>query len=125
MSVGLELRTERALEQLRRLSAPTARVRRDGRWTEVPAEEIVPGDVVEIREGDVVPADARVFSGTRVLSGRAEAIVEATGMATRYGVVAALLATARRPRIALAVAGLAVIGPEVLKLARWTRPART
>jgi Ca2+-transporting ATPase len=54
-----EFRGERALEALRRASAPTARVRRDGEITEVAAATLAPGDVVVVRVGDVVPADLR------------------------------------------------------------------
>jgi Ca2+-transporting ATPase len=55
-----EYRGERALAALRAASAPHARVRRDGRIGEIPAAEVVPGDVVLIRVGDVVPADLRL-----------------------------------------------------------------
>src|SRR3954454_19683806 len=39
-----------------------ARVRRDGALTQLPAEQLVPGDVVEVEAGDLVPADGRVLS---------------------------------------------------------------
>jgi len=55
-----EHRAGRALEALRRMAAPTAHVLRDGEETAVPARELVPGDVVLLRAGDRVPADARV-----------------------------------------------------------------
>jgi Ca2+-transporting ATPase len=62
LSVGLvilqELRGERALDALRDLSAPTARVRRDGVDTVVPAREVVPGDLLVLGEGDRIAADA-------------------------------------------------------------------
>jgi P-type Ca2+ transporter type 2C len=53
-------RAERALAALREQAAPVARVRRDGRIAELPATLIVPGDVVLISAGDVVPADMRL-----------------------------------------------------------------
>ena len=56
-----EHRAGRALEALRQMAAPTARVARDGEEVVVAARELVPGDVVVIRTGDRVPADARVF----------------------------------------------------------------
>ncbi len=56
-----EHRAGRALEALREMAAPTARVVRDGDETVVPARELVPGDVVIVRMGDRVPADARVL----------------------------------------------------------------
>ncbi len=56
-----EHRAGRALEALRKMAAPTARVVRDGEEVVVPARELVPGDVVIVRTGDRVPADARVL----------------------------------------------------------------
>jgi len=58
--VVTEFRAERALEELRAAAAPLASVRRNGVLTEVPARELVLGDVVLLRVGDVVPADLRV-----------------------------------------------------------------
>jgi Ca2+-transporting ATPase len=55
-----EYRAERAIEALRQMAAPTARVIRDGEEREVPARELVPGDVILLRAGDRVPADARL-----------------------------------------------------------------
>ncbi|MGQ9476784.1 MAG: calcium-translocating P-type ATPase, PMCA-type [Actinomycetota bacterium] len=56
-----EYRAEKALESLRRLSAPTARVIRDGRERVVPSQDLVPGDVILLEAGDRIPADARVL----------------------------------------------------------------
>jgi Ca2+-transporting ATPase len=53
-------RGERALEELRDAAAPRAHVRRDGAPAEIPAGELVPGDIVRLRVGDLVPADLRV-----------------------------------------------------------------
>jgi Mg2+-importing ATPase len=53
-------RSQRAAEQLREQAAPTATVRRDGQWTEVPRRDVVPGDVIRLTAGDRVPADARL-----------------------------------------------------------------
>ena len=58
--VVVEYRADRALEELRAAAAPVARVRRDGSAGDVPAAELVPGDVVLIRAGDIVPADLRL-----------------------------------------------------------------
>ena len=55
-----EYRAERAIEALGRMAAPTATVVRAGEETDVPARELVPGDVVLIHAGDRVPADARL-----------------------------------------------------------------
>ena len=51
-----EYRAQRAIAALRRMSAPTARVLRDGEITTIPARKIVPGDIAHIEAGDVVPA---------------------------------------------------------------------
>jgi Ca2+-transporting ATPase len=58
--VVTEYRGERALAALRDASAPTAKVRRAGRVHDVPSAGLVPGDVVVVRIGDVVPADLRL-----------------------------------------------------------------
>jgi Ca2+-transporting ATPase len=58
--VVTEYRAERALESLRDAAAPRACVRRSGAIVEIPAREVAPGDVVELRTGDVVPADVRI-----------------------------------------------------------------
>lgn len=55
-----EVRAERALAALRRLAAPTARLRRDGRVVERAADEVVPGDLLLLEAGDIVAADGRV-----------------------------------------------------------------
>jgi Ca2+-transporting ATPase len=55
---------ESAVEALRRLGFPLARVIRAGQHQNIPAEQLVPGDVVRLRSGDLVPADARVTEGT-------------------------------------------------------------
>jgi Ca2+-transporting ATPase len=58
--VVTEFRAERALHALRSATAPRARVRRDAEARHVPVAELVPGDVVLLRTGDVVPADLRL-----------------------------------------------------------------
>lgn len=58
-----EHRAEKSLAVLKEMAAPVTTVRREGRPATVPADQIVPGDVILLREGDRVPADARlVFS---------------------------------------------------------------
>lgn len=59
-----EFRTEKTLEAIKSMSAPTARVYRDGKVTTVAAENIVVGDVVSLEAGDKVPADCKVLSAT-------------------------------------------------------------
>ena len=58
-------RSERALASLRDATAPTARVRRAGAAADVLAADLVPGDVVLLRTGDIVPADLRVCRSRR------------------------------------------------------------
>src|SRR6056297_411715 len=55
-----DYRAEESLAALRELAAPTARVRRDGEAVDIEATDLVPGDVVELSGGDVVPADGRL-----------------------------------------------------------------
>jgi len=61
-----EYRAERAVEALRRMAAPLATVRRDGNEVEMPARELVPGDIILLRSGDKVPADARVVEAVNL-----------------------------------------------------------
>jgi len=56
-----DYRTEKALEALRKLAAPHARVMRDGNEVRIPARELVPGDILLIESGDKLAADARVI----------------------------------------------------------------
>ncbi len=111
-----EYRAERAAEALRQMLPQAARVRRDGEPVEIPAEELVPGDVLLLEEGDRVSADAdllevvelrvdnstltgeswpvapeeKVYAGTYVVSGRGEGLVTETGMRTEFGRIAEL-----------------------------------
>lgn len=54
-------RSQRAVERIRKEVAPTATALRDGAWTEIPRRELVPGDVIRLTAGDLVPTDARLF----------------------------------------------------------------
>ncbi|MCS7124173.1 MAG: cation-translocating P-type ATPase [Candidatus Bathyarchaeota archaeon] len=56
-----EYRSEKAIEAMKKLAAPRARVLRDGKETVISAREIVPGDIIVLEAGDRVPADARLF----------------------------------------------------------------
>jgi Mg2+-importing ATPase len=125
-------RSLNAADRLRSQVALTATVIRDGLDGELPRRELVPGDVIRLMAGDLVPADARliqardlhvneaaltgeslpaekhasdesspesrivpsrVYMGTSVVSGTAKALVTATGRHTRFGDIAAQLAT--------------------------------
>jgi H+-transporting ATPase len=102
-----------AIDALKQRLQGTARVLRDGRWAAVPTRALVPGDVIRVRLGDVVPADARLlddttlevdqsaltgeslpvtlargavlFSGAVVRRGEADALVYATGADSYFG----------------------------------------
>ena len=61
-----EYRTEKTLEALNELSAPTARVRRDGREQAIPTAYVVPKDVLILQAGDKIPADARILQAVQL-----------------------------------------------------------
>ncbi|KAK9474664.1 uncharacterized protein V1510DRAFT_274209 [Dipodascopsis tothii] len=56
-----EYRAEQTMDSLRSLSSPTATVYRDGNLEHIPSIQVVPGDIVEVKTGDVIPADLRLF----------------------------------------------------------------
>ncbi len=68
MGVYQEGKAERALDALKNMSAPHARVIRDGRELVIDAAELVPGDIIKLEAGDFVPADARLISSTSLKS---------------------------------------------------------
>ena len=104
---------------LKKKLAVLAKVKRDGAWVSIPSRELVPGDVVRVRIGDIVPADARLFdgepvevdqsaltgeslpvehksgdavySGSIIKRGEIDALVYATGSGTFYGKTAELV----------------------------------
>ncbi len=61
-----EWRAERAMAALRLMAAPTARVRRDGAVATLPADQLVPGDIVLLEAGNVVPADLRLIEAAQL-----------------------------------------------------------
>src|SRR3990172_6190384 len=61
-----EYRAERAIEALRQMAAPTATVLRDGEEVELPARDLVPGDVTLLRAGDKTPADVRLIEAVNL-----------------------------------------------------------
>lgn len=111
-----------AIAALKAKLALQARVKRDGQWTTVPARELVPGDVIRLRLGDIIPADAKfldgepvevdqsvltgeslpvthktgetVYSGSVVKQGEIDGEVTATGLKTYFGKTAQLVAEA-------------------------------
>ena len=80
-----EWRAERAMAALRSMAAPTARVRRDGGVRDLPASELVPGDIVLLEAGNVVPADLRLFEAAQLrvaeaaLTGESQPVDKHTG----------------------------------------------
>jgi H+-transporting ATPase len=108
-----------AITALKAKLATKTRVKRDGEWITPPARELVPGDVIQLRLGDIIPADARlldgdpmsvdqsaltgeslsttrkpgdgVFSGSIVRRGESSALVYATGANTYFGKTAQLV----------------------------------
>lgn len=111
-----------AIAALKQRLATSARALRDGAWVTVPVRELVPGDVVRVRLGDVIPADLRVlddatlevdqsaltgeslavsrgrgqdlFSGSVLVRGEADALVCATGASSYMGKTTALVESA-------------------------------
>ncbi len=118
-----EFQAGNAIDALKKKLALGARALRDGRWASIPARELVPGDVIRVRLGDIVPADAKLlsggpvevdqsaltgeslpvtkgdgetlYSGAILRQGEAEAEVTATGAATYFGKTARLVGEAR------------------------------
>jgi H+-transporting ATPase len=114
-----EYQAGNAIAALKANLALRAKVLRDGNWTQIPARELVPGDVIQIRLGDIVPADAilvhdnpvqvdqsaltgeslpvtrsaeeTVYSGSIVKQGETGALVTATGGKTFFGKTAQLV----------------------------------
>jgi H+-transporting ATPase len=117
-----ESRAGRALAALKKRLAPTALALRDGKWSRLPASDLVPGDIVTLALGAVVPADARVmlgsllvdqsmltgesipveaaadgtiYAGSFVRRGQAIAEVTSTGVNSYFGRTAELVRTAK------------------------------
>jgi magnesium-transporting ATPase (P-type) len=61
-----EGKAEQALEGIRKMLSLHAHARRDGEWTEIEADDLVPGDIVRLRSGDRVPADVRLIEATNL-----------------------------------------------------------
>lgn len=89
-----EFRAERAMAALRKLTVPLVRVRREGAVIEIPSSELVPGDLVLLEAGNVVPADGRIVesAGLRIqealLTGESEAIEKRSLALAGEGVLA-------------------------------------
>ena len=68
MGVMQESKAEKALDALKNMSAPHARVIRDGKESVISAEDLVPGDIIVLEAGDFVPADARLIKSVSLKS---------------------------------------------------------
>ena len=118
-----EYKADNAIELLKQKMALNARVLRGGQWAQILARELVPGDVVRIRSGDIVPADLKLlegeylqvdesaltgeslpveknsdgiaYSGSIIQKGEMNALVVATGMNTYFGKTTKLVADVR------------------------------
>ncbi len=106
--VVTEYRGERALEALRDATAPTARVRRDGKASVVQASTLVSGDVVLLQAGDVVPADLRVTKADRLLVDRSILTGESVPEEARVEPDAAAVALTERH--SMAYSGTSIVG---------------
>ncbi|MEG2220105.1 MAG: cation-translocating P-type ATPase [Cetobacterium sp.] len=78
------MKAEESLESLKKMSSPRARVMRDGRKQEIDSSELLPGDIVLVEAGDVVPSDARVIESYSLmvnessLTGESESVEKIT-----------------------------------------------
>jgi len=122
MSLWREGRAKAAMAKLKQRLRIQSRVKREGKWATVPARELVPGDVVRVRIGDLLPADIKIvegsigldqsvltgesgvvdkshseiaYSGSAVKRGEATGIVDATGAKTYFGKTISLLELAK------------------------------
>jgi H+-transporting ATPase len=114
-----EYQAGNAIAALKQKLALQARVKREGKWTTVPARDLVPGDLIHVRLGDIVPADARlleddpvdvdqsaltgeslpvarttgesVYSGSIIRQGEIDALAYSTGQNTYFGKTAQLV----------------------------------
>ena len=89
ISVGFvqEVKAEKTMGSLKNLSSPTARVTRNGDDFTIPAEEVVPGDIVHIKVGDTVPADLRLFDCMNLETDEALLTGESLPVAKNFEVV--------------------------------------
>jgi plasma-membrane proton-efflux P-type ATPase len=92
LSFMQERRAAGVVETLRRKLQVSARVRRDSNWQVIPARELVPGDIVRVRPGDIVPADVKLLTGgltadESALTGESKDVDKAIGAVLSSGSV--------------------------------------
>ncbi|WP_297498771.1 plasma-membrane proton-efflux P-type ATPase, partial [Thermococcus sp.] len=118
-----EHKAENVIEYLKQKMALRARVLRDGQWKVIPARELVPGDIIRLRMGDITPADVKLmdgeyllvdesaltgeslpvekkigditFSGSLAKKGEMTAVVTGTGLNTYFGKTVQLVESAK------------------------------
>jgi Ca2+-transporting ATPase len=78
LSFMQEYRAERAMDALKRMAAPTASVLRDNMEIEISATDLVPGDIILLRTGDKIPADARLIEAVNLKTDEASLTGEST-----------------------------------------------
>jgi P-type Ca2+ transporter type 2C len=106
--VATEYRGERALQALRDASAPQAQVRRDGRVVDIPAVDLVPGDVVLLHVGDVVAADLRLTRADRLVLDRS--VLTGESLPETMSVEPDAVASGVADRRSMAYSGMSVVG---------------
>ena len=92
----MEYRSEKAMEAMRKLTAPKARVLREGSEQLIAAKEIVPGDIVILEAGDRIPADARLIEAVDLKADEAVLTGESTDITKNLEVVSEKTAVADR-----------------------------
>jgi Ca2+-transporting ATPase len=135
-----EHRAGRALEALRQMAAPTARVARDGDEVVVAARDLVLGDVVVIRTGDRVPADARLIESINLtvdeaaLTGESVAVVKTSSALTetalpvgdrRNMIYAGTIAAYGRGRAVVAATGMSTEFGQIARMVESVDAGRT
>ncbi len=91
-----EYRAEQAMAALKKLATPNVRVRRDGQVRDIPARELVPGDIVLLEAGNVIPADGRLIEAANlriqeaILTGESEPVEKQTAALAAGAASAAL-----------------------------------
>ena len=116
-----EYKAERAMEALKKIMNPTAKVLRNNHIKKILTKDIVPGDVIYLETGDKIPVDAKIFeviglkvdesaltgesvsvekkendlifAGTQIMYGKCKAVVLKTGMKTKLGEIAGMIQT--------------------------------
>jgi plasma-membrane proton-efflux P-type ATPase len=92
LSFMQEQRAAGVVEALRKRLQVSARVRREGKWQVIPARELVPGDIVRVRPGDIIPADVKLLTGgltadESALTGESKDVNKAPGAVLSSGSV--------------------------------------